>query len=238
MSCLRLSTLRRLLPLGPVLVAAACASTPSRQSTSTSPGNDPAAAFTTREELAAEVARLRVERDRCAETNAVLQDELKWAHEDLRLVERQFVQFEERLATDYGKASAVSAVAEARMRYKQTTLHDRALPDSTGANIVDLMNTADTLIRKGNYPAALFFAERANHTMISIERRMHLDQNTVSREVSVTTANVREGPGQNYAVLEQLSRGEQVVCSDSVHDWYHVRTPSGTAGWVHMSVLK
>src|SRR5262245_35204019 len=64
----------------------------------------------------AEAARLRIERDRLAQANELLEQELAEAHEDLRRVERQFVVYERRLASEQGKADAVAAAAEVRMR--------------------------------------------------------------------------------------------------------------------------
>ncbi len=231
---------------GPALIAAAtialssCASSHAGKpaTTDVSVGDDSDfAELRTTDQMHAEIARLRIERDRLSETNTLLQEELEWAHDDLRLVERQFVTFEERLTSGYGKASAVAAAAEARMRFDATRTKYPTLPDSTEQDLKQLMDTSDNLIRKGNYPAALFFADRANHTMIGFERRQHLDRGSVSRSVAVSRANLREGPGQYYPVVAQLAEGQVVVCMDEIGDWYHVKTPTGSVGWMHTSLL-
>lgn len=188
------------------------------------------------EELATEVARLRVERDRLAQTNVVLEDELRWAHDDLRLAERQFSEFEHRLAEDFGKAAAVSAAAEARIHLDQA-LKAIALPDSTLQHVTKQLGTAERLIRANNYPAALFFAERANHTLQGAERRASLDVGATVKTVAVSGANVREGPGQHYTIRVTLRKGDRVSCLDTARNWCHVITAKGDSGWVHVSLL-
>jgi Bacterial SH3 domain len=189
--------------------------------------------------LSDEVARLRIERDRLAQANLLLEQELAEAHEDLKRVERQFVVYEERLVADQGKAAAVAASAEARIRFEKLE-RDRpgVLNDSTELYVKDLIGTSQNLIRKQNYGGALFFAERANHTMSSAERRASIESAAVSRTVSVNVANVREGPGQHYSVVERINAGAVLVCWGEANQWYHVRTPKGADGWIHASVVR
>jgi hypothetical protein len=188
-------------------------------------------------DLDTEVERLTVERDRLAQTNVVLEDELRWAHEDLRLVERQFSEFEHRLSEDFGKAAAVSATAEARI-YFEKERKSIALPDSITEHVTTLLNTAEKLIRANNYPAALFFAERANHTLQGAERRASLNVGTTTRTVAVSGANVREGPGQQYPIQMTLRKGDRVSCVDVARNWCHVVTSDGSSGWIHVSLLQ
>jgi hypothetical protein len=189
--------------------------------------------------LSAEVARLRIERDRLAQANLLLEQELAEAHEDLKRVEVQFAVYEERLVADQGKADAVASSAEARIRCERLE-RDRpnVLADSTQIYVKELIDTSERLIRKQNYGGALFFAERANHTMSSAERRARIEGAAIARTVSVDVANVREGPGQNYSVVERLSVGATLLCWGEANDWYHVRTPKGADGWVHASVVR
>ncbi|MDH4038132.1 MAG: SH3 domain-containing protein [Candidatus Krumholzibacteria bacterium] len=184
-----------------------------------------------------EIARLQAERDRLAQTNVVLEDELRWAHDDLKLVERQFSEFEHRLTEDFGKAAAVAASAEARI-HLQNARQTVALPDSSIKHITSLLETAEQLIRTGNYPAALFFAERANHTLQGAERRASLNVQATTMTVIASTANVREGPGQQYEVRATLRKGERVSCLDLSRNWCHVVTVSGASGWIHASLLQ
>ncbi len=191
----------------------------------------------TREGLEAEVRRLRGEQDRLARTHLLLEDELRWAHEDLRLAERQFSEFEHRLTEDFGKAAAVTAAAEARIHLDRTR-NTIALPDSTAKRVEDLIRTSERLIKNTNYLAALFFAERANHTLKGTERRSGLNVAGSTRMVSSTTANLRRGPGQEHAVVTTLPQGARVSCLESVGSWWRVVTTDGSGGWVHASLLR
>ncbi len=188
---------------------------------------------------AAEAARLRVERDRLAQANHLLEQELAEAHEDLRRVERQFAVYERRLATEQGKADAVAAAAEARMRNDRLgRARPSVLADSTQAYVNGLVATAELLIRRQNYAGAQFFAERANHVMSSAERRASIEKSATTRTVFVDVANVREGPGQNYAIVARVPIGASVLCWGEANEWYHVRTPQGREGWIHVSLLR
>jgi hypothetical protein len=187
----------------------------------------------------AEVARLRIERDRLAQANELLEQELSEAHEDLKRVERQFAVYEQRLTNDQGKADAVAATAEARIRWEKLERErPSVLDDSTGAYVKQLIATSESLIRRQGYASALFFAERANHTMSSAERRASVEGSAVARKVTVDSANVRQGPGQDYAIVDRVSRGAILLCWGEANEWFHVRTPAGVEGWVHVSLVR
>ncbi|HEX5131438.1 MAG TPA: SH3 domain-containing protein, partial [Candidatus Krumholzibacteria bacterium] len=130
---------------------------------------------------------------------------------------------------------AVSATAEARINLSRSVT---SLPDSTNQRVTAMLVTAEKLIRENNYPAALFFAGRANHTIKSEERRATLDEGSRPMVVAVSAANLRRGPGQNYETMETLPEGTQVVCMDVVRNWCHVRTTGGDSGWIHASLLR
>lgn len=53
-------------------------------------------------------------------------------------------------------------------------------------------------------------------------------------QVVVTTniLNVRSGPGINHAVLTQTYMGNVLIVQGSAYDWYYVRLPDNTYGWV------
>jgi DNA gyrase/topoisomerase IV subunit A len=187
----------------------------------------------------AEIARLRVERDRLQQANQLLEQELAETHEDLKLVEQQFAIYEERLISDQGKAAAVAASAEARIRCEKLERErPNVLADSTERYVKELIESSDRLIKKQNYAAAQFFAERANHTMSSAERRATIEGSATTRTVAVDAANVREGPGQGYSVVDRLATGATLLCWGSANDWYHVRTPNGVEGWIHASLVR
>lgn len=62
----------------------------------------------------------------------------------------------------------------------------------------------------------------------------------VSRTQVVVTAkilNVRSGPGINHAVLTRTYMGHVLIVQGSAPDWYYVRLPNNTYGWVMKSLV-
>ena len=183
-----------------------------------------------------ELERLRAERDLLAQDNLALEDELRWAHEDLAFVERQFTEVEHRLNEEFGKAAAVSVTAEARINAEQIRKTNQ-IPDSTMRHVTRLLDTAEAQIRANHFPAAFFFAERANHTLQGAVRRANVGSVATTRTVTTDGANLREGPGQHYAVVVTLRAGARVSCLDVSQKWCHVVTGDGETGWMHASLL-
>nr|WP_320041625.1 DUF6515 family protein [uncultured Desulfobacter sp.] len=58
-------------------------------------------------------------------------------------------------------------------------------------------------------------------------------------QVVVTTKilNVRSGPGINHGVLTQTYMGNVLIVQGSSADWYYVRLPDNTYGWVMKSFV-
>jgi len=56
----------------------------------------------------------------------------------------------------------------------------------------------------------------------------------VSGRVSVTahTLNIRSGPGLNFAIIGQVSRGEVLTIHGNAPEWLYVKLRSGKFGWV------
>ena len=50
--------------------------------------------------------------------------------------------------------------------------------------------------------------------------------------VQAQMLNVRSGPGLNHAIIRQVRSGQQLIVQGSAPDWYYVRLPDGTFGWV------
>lgn len=49
--------------------------------------------------------------------------------------------------------------------------------------------------------------------------------------------NFREGPGRNYPILDQLSRGDIVIQTNQTREWIHVQRGNGSYGWVNGTML-
>ena len=58
--------------------------------------------------------------------------------------------------------------------------------------------------------------------------------------LSITTdnANVRTGPGTNYAVAMELFQGYPLKIDEKKGDWYKVTDYENDSGWVHDSIVK
>ncbi len=50
-------------------------------------------------------------------------------------------------------------------------------------------------------------------------------------------ANVRTGPGTNFAIITTIVAGHQVTLRGQSEGWYQVVTPDGIEGWMSESVL-
>lgn len=50
--------------------------------------------------------------------------------------------------------------------------------------------------------------------------------------ISVDSANIRRGPGENYAVIARMVRNTKLPVVSSNQNWYKVRLYNGTDGWI------
>jgi len=55
--------------------------------------------------------------------------------------------------------------------------------------------------------------------------------------VTAKILNVRSGPGINHAVLTRIYMGNVLIVQGSAVDWYYVRLPDNTYGWVMKSFV-
>lgn len=58
--------------------------------------------------------------------------------------------------------------------------------------------------------------------------------------VSVSVANIRSGPGQNYEVLWQTEKYTpiEVLEQDQSGEWYYFQDYEGTKAWVHKNLVR
>ena len=63
------------------------------------------------------------------------------------------------------------------------------------------------------------------------------DSNWVADAVGTCTAteglNIRDGPGTNYSIIEDLNYGERVALLKRSNGWFYVLLSSGTKGWAN-----
>lgn len=55
--------------------------------------------------------------------------------------------------------------------------------------------------------------------------------------VTAKVLNVRSGPGKNHNVLTKTYMGHILIVRGSASDWYYVRLPNNTYGWVMKSLV-
>lgn len=187
-----------------------------------------------------ELAKLKAENAELAELKTYLEEELNNTKRDLEYVERQFLTFENRIQSIENKASAVAAMAEARIgleRYRRT---QSARDDSlTIREVKEKLEKSDECIRSEQYAAAVYYARRAQKILDATARKKRIDLRPGdTRIVSVNTANLRQGPGTRYAVLDELPFGTIVVQLDSKGKWSKIKTRDGRQGWVHRTLIK
>ncbi|MDP8230127.1 MAG: SH3 domain-containing protein [Candidatus Gorgyraea atricola] len=54
-------------------------------------------------------------------------------------------------------------------------------------------------------------------------------------EVNATRVNLRAGPGTKYSILGQASKPQELQIVSEKDDWYEVKPPEKTTGWIHAS---
>ncbi len=187
-----------------------------------------------------DLVKLRAENDRQKQINAILEEEFEQIRADLKRVEKQFIRFEQRLQIKETKASAVAAIAEVQILFDNMRSDPTAPLDSLTALEVDnQLSTSDEMMRVRNYDAAVYYAKRAMRTLNQQERRRNLAiVDGDPRIIVVSKANMREGPGAEFEVIEKLGYGTVIVQLGIDNDWCRVRTKSGVAGWIHISLLR
>lgn len=157
---------------------------------------------------------------------------------DLRRAEEALVTVESGLRGNHTRANAVSALAEARVMVRRTSqqapwrLEETALAESK-------LEEADLQIQQGNPGAALFFVYRAKRIaeVVLLEAKVVSEQSD-TYFVTGKRVNLRAGPTTDSPVLRVLSQATPVFAERREDDWMLVRVVSGSAGWIHSSLIR
>lgn len=183
------------------------------------------------DEKNAALVKLTSQLQKDEETNRALQAELDLTREVLEYAERQFISLEKGLQSHETKASAVAALAEARLAYDKIVRTDpKAAQQNHIRDALEKIEKSDEMVLKQRYAASVYFARRA---MRLIEER---PQSGGIRVISVDQANVRKGPGMQYDVIAMVDIGTILVEIEHQSPWLRVETKGGLEGWVHESV--
>ena len=157
---------------------------------------------------------------------------------DLRRAEETLVMVESGLRGNHTRANAVSAIAETRILVKRTAEHAPWRLDNIRL-AQSKLSEADRQIQQNNPGAALFFVYRARRIAEVIQLEVQIvSEQTDAYFVSSEKANLRAGPTTNDSVLRVLSKLTPVFAERSEGDWMLVRVISGSAGWIHKSLIR
>jgi hypothetical protein len=121
---------------------------------------------------------------------------------DLEYVEKQFISLERRLQSHETKASAVAALAEAKLACDKFARDNPALKRTRPVlQAKQKLHQSDRLLHENRYAAAVYFAKRSMRLLEEKE-----DARSI-RIVSVNRANMRKGPGMEFDVVGQVTFG-------------------------------
>ena len=140
-------------------------------------------------------------------------------------------------ATAKNSGYTVHWASEGRSPQTRARAEKHGLTDAgTLADVEAKLAMANTLTRKRNYPAAVYYADRARRILNAGERRHEAQGQHLI--VMVSRANVRKGPGASFDVIATLDYGSVILCLDKAEEWCRVRTDKGDEGWIHTTLLR
>jgi len=157
---------------------------------------------------------------------------------DLEKAESAMVSIESGLRGAQTRADAVSALAEARISVERARA-SAPWRRSEIAELTDKLEEAERQFQAGNPGSAVFFASRAQRIADSLsEESRRAAATRATHVVMAPRANLRVGPSTTDAVLAVLPEATPVLLQRAEGEWVLVRTPDGSAGWVHASLLE
>jgi len=168
---------------------------------------------------------------------AHLERQLALLRADLLQAEEFMVAIESGLRGLHTRADAVSSLAEARIAVERASSAARWRRDEVEEAQAKLAE-AERQLEAGHAGSAVFFASRARRIADTLnEEAAHVARNSSTRFVNTRHANLREGPSTHHEVVDVLGEDTPVFPEREQAGWILVRTLSGPAGWVHVSLL-
>jgi Bacterial SH3 domain len=148
------------------------------------------------------------------------------------------------LSGSSSRAVAASGIAEARAAAQAAATSGSAIqPDLE--RVGELLQRADAELAAANYPGAAYLAERASELLrqarlagggpVALPPEPDMVAPLVPAEPMTATqaANLRIGPGLDYARLVVLEVGESLRAVARAGEWIQVERSDGVRGWVH-----
>ena len=148
---------------------------------------------------------------------------------------------------DRARAASESAEAEIALESLRGEVAGAANPALAQAERLMVMSAEE--FDKRNFGGALFLTRQAKQRiragmdgLVASEPQERLDgEHLLALPLALTltkNSNLRQGPGQEFKVLEILSKGAPVTGYSSKGPWLRVKCADGTGGWIHQSLLR
>ena len=230
-----------------VLALSACATPPppppappptfQAPSPSPAPAAEPQVQIVNDPELERRAARLELQ---LMESDAVIDSLTARLDEALQEVVRAIGKLQS-VAT---RAEAASAMAEADVALQSITSSGRDSPESKRAS--GLMRQSADEFKKQNFGGALYLANQAKTAARTQSRVVSELSNMRPGEIPFSVpvklrvsgrANVRSGPGTNFAVSFTADPSGTLLGLSHLGDWIRVANDAGIEGWISRSLV-
>lgn len=190
---------------------------------------------------AARIGRLEI---RVLERDAQI-EELQTRLDDTR---REFVRTLARLQTSTNRAEAASGMAEAEVALQSLRAASSGEQSAGVAQVSQLVQEGAAEFNKQNFGGALYLATQAKMLAATYRARpgdgraANLRAGETAFAILVplkatSRANVREGPGTNFAIAFSVDDGDVLVGQSYVDEWIRVSDPSGRTGWIFRTLV-
>lgn len=157
---------------------------------------------------------------------------------DLRRAEEVLVSVESGLRGNQTRASAVSELAEARILVRRAAQLAPWRVEKT-REAESKLAEADHHVQQNNPGAALFFVYRARRIAeLGLLEARFVSKQTNTYFVGAPHVNLRAGPTTNERVIRVLGKETPVFAERKQGEWMLVRVISGSAGWIHRSLIR
>lgn len=143
------------------------------------------------------------------------------------------------------RAEAASGIAEAEIAVRSLRASG-AGPEAP--EIADLLKLSTAEFDKQNYGGALYLATQAKTAALTARGQLATGERESLRKGEVpfalplplqtaARANVRQGPGNGFAVSFTLDPGTALTGHSFVDQWVRVSDESGRGGWIYQSLI-
>jgi hypothetical protein len=167
-----------------------------------------------------------------------LEREVERLRADLSEAEQELVAVESGLRGTRSRADAISALAEARIQVERAK---RRAPWRAPLlkEAEDKLDEAERLVAAESFGSAIFFASRAARiARNTLEEAETAESEAGARTIRGRRVNLRDGPSTQHPVLAVLLLGTPVFPERESGEWILLRTPDGSVGWVHRSLIR